>query len=71
MSIPISNALEIYDNKNKINVFQHINKFNSLSFLKPKVSQFPLLKIINLIPNQQSYFETILITINDHLVISI
>ena len=68
MSIPISNALEIYDNKNKINVFQHINKFNSLSFLKPKVSQFPLLKIINLIPNQQSYFETILITINDHLV---
>ena len=68
MSIPISNALEIYDNKNKINVFQHIIKFNSLSFLKPKVSQFPLLKIINLIPNQQSYFETILITINDHLV---
>ena len=68
MSIPISNALEIYDNKNKINVFQHINKFNSLSFLKPKVSQFPLLKIINIIPNQQSYFETILITINDHLV---
>ena len=40
-------------------------KSNS-QFLKKK--KFPLLSIIDLIPESSSYFETILITINDNLV---
>ena len=68
MTIPITNALQI----NKIDR-QNINKnllkkFNEIKFLVPKKKIFPLLSIIDLIPDETSYFETILITINDNLV---
>tara|TARA_B100000886_G_scaffold334279_1_gene289558 strand:+ start:4050 stop:5222 length:1173 start_codon:yes stop_codon:yes gene_type:complete len=68
MTIPITNALQI----NKIDR-QNINKnllkkFNEIKFLVPKKKIFPLLSIIDLIPDESSYFETILITINDNLV---
>tara|TARA_B100000989_G_scaffold131512_1_gene97608 strand:+ start:300 stop:1472 length:1173 start_codon:yes stop_codon:yes gene_type:complete len=68
MTIPITNALQI----NKIDR-QNINKnllkkFNEIKFLVPEKKIFPLLSIIDLIPDETSYFETILITINDNLV---
>ena len=68
MTIPIANALGI---KNKIDT-KHMNQnfknLNKINFLKPKIKHFPLLSIINLIPNRTSFFETILITLNDLLV---
>ena len=68
MTIPITNALQI----NEIDR-QNINKnllknFNEIKFLVPEKKKFPLLSIIDLIPESSSYFETILITINDNLV---
>ena len=68
MTIPITNALQI----NKVQR-QNINKnllkkFNEIKFLVPKKKIFPLLSLIDLIPENSSYFETILITINDNLV---
>ena len=68
MTIPIKNALDIYDKSSDKEIFLQIKKLNSLRFEKPQVKQFPLLSILDLIPNESSFFETILITINDNLV---
>ncbi len=68
MTIPICNALGIHEKSNNLNNLKYINKFNNLNFQIPDEKQFPLLSIIKLIPENNSYFETILITINDNLV---
>ncbi len=67
MEIPIANFLHAkYDNFASINKFNYSN-LNGLNFKKPKIKNFPLLKIIN---NKfyNSYFEIILVTANDQLV---
>ena len=68
MTIPIANALDIKNKK--INILNKSNylKLNKLNFEKPNIKKFPVLSIMNLIPERTSYFETILITINDTLV---
>ena len=68
MMIPISNALGIHNKINKDTFLENINELNNLKFQTPTIKQFPLLKILNIIPENPSYFETILITINDNLV---
>ncbi len=68
MSIPISNALNIITNTNKKIVTKKLYDFNKLKFLLPDKKKFPLLSIIPLIPNKPTYFETILVTLNDLLV---
>ena len=68
MSIPIANALGV---KNKQIEFLNKRKLlnlNKLTFEIPDMKKFPVLSIIDLIPEHASYFETILITINDTLV---
>ena len=68
MEIPIMNSLylkkelPIYENKD----FDY-NKLNGLNFIIPDIKKFPLLKIMNYKYNN-SYFEIILVTINDVLV---
>ena len=68
MEIPILNALYnnyenfSYNNKD----FNYLN-FNGLNFLKPENKNFPLLKILNYEYND-TYFEIILVIINDTLV---
>ena len=68
MKIPIFNYvcrdLEHKLNTNKIN----FNILNNLELKKPINKQFPLLKILNRIPENISLFETILISANDELV---
>tara|TARA_B100000989_G_scaffold234567_1_gene181356 strand:+ start:1173 stop:2345 length:1173 start_codon:yes stop_codon:yes gene_type:complete len=68
MIIPISNALNIkyrsHQNKTEFN----LKKLNNMKFIKPNYIQFPTLSIINKIPKRDSYFETILISLNDSLV---
>ena len=68
MSIPIANALGIYNKTLNNRINKQIYKLNNLKFEKPKMDQFPLLSIIDLIPEPNTFFETILITINDNLV---
>ena len=69
MEIPIMNSLYMnkrifnYDKKN-IN----LEVLNGLNFIKPDIKKFPVLKFLSMIANKPSYFETILITINDFLV---
>ena len=68
MIIPIANALGIDSKNNKKNIFKNLSKMNNLDFQKPNLKKFPLLKILKLIPENTSYFETILVTLNDELV---
>ena len=68
MSVPIINSL--YVNK----IFNYNDKdlnfsiLNGLNFLKPDIKKFPVIKLLKLLPNKNTYFETVLITINDYLV---
>ena len=68
MEIPIINSLykkkETFAYNNKDFFF---NKLNGLNFIKPSKINFPLLKILNY-KFGNTYFEIILITINDTLV---
>ena len=70
MSIPIGNA--IFDNyeyntkKNSENLL--LKKINTSNFFKPNKSQFPVLKFLDKITNDDSVFEIILIAANDELV---
>tara|TARA_B100002052_G_scaffold209738_1_gene191825 strand:- start:760 stop:1932 length:1173 start_codon:yes stop_codon:yes gene_type:complete len=68
MSIPIMNSL--YENKvfNYNDKSLNILKLNNLNFSKPNKKKFPVIKLINMLPKKNTYFETILITINDYLV---
>tara|TARA_Y100000590_G_scaffold91880_1_gene103818 strand:+ start:2461 stop:3648 length:1188 start_codon:yes stop_codon:yes gene_type:complete len=69
MEIPILNSLCLKNEEYNFD-YNEINfkKLNNMNFIKPKMGQFPLLKILNTIPPVDSYFETILISINDILV---
>ena len=68
MAVPIMNSL--YANK----LFDYNDKnlnfmlMNGLNFIKPDIKKFPVIKILNILPKKSTYFETILITINDYLV---
>ena len=68
MKIPIFNYV-CRDLKSKLNTNKINLKFlNNLELTKPIQKQFPLLKILNKIPENISLFETILISANDELV---
>ncbi len=69
MQIPIFNS--IFNNKNQnfyMNTKLNINKINNINFLKPDIEKYPFLKLYSKIKNNNSYFEIILLTINDYLV---
>tara|TARA_Y100000741_G_scaffold336643_1_gene295388 strand:- start:1609 stop:2784 length:1176 start_codon:yes stop_codon:yes gene_type:complete len=69
MEIPIINSL--YMNKSIINYDKKNINFevlNGLNFIKPDIKKFPVLKLLRMVSNKPSYFETILTTINDFLV---
>ncbi len=69
MDIPIYNS--IYDVSSNINYNTKdldIKKINKLSLMKPNSKKFSTLNILNLIPDKDSLFETVLITTNDVLV---
>ena len=68
MKIPIFNYV-CRDLKHKLNTNKiNFNVLNNLELQKPINKQFPLLKMLNRIPENISLFETILISANDELV---
>ena len=68
MKIPIFNS--IYQNINKtINSKRlDIKKLNNLNLKSVDTNRFPLLKVLNFIPNQNTLFETVVVSANDELV---
>ena len=67
MEIPIANALHLNTNNYIHNNKFDFTKLNGINFMKPKINKFPLLKILNY-KFQNSYFEIILVSLNDALV---
>jgi 1-deoxy-D-xylulose-5-phosphate reductoisomerase len=68
MKIPIFNSLYLNQNKKIISKNVNLNLLNDLEISKPNLKQFPLLKILNKLPEFNSLYETALITINDFFV---
>tara|TARA_B100000575_G_C22946845_1_gene547762 strand:- start:173 stop:712 length:540 start_codon:yes stop_codon:yes gene_type:complete len=68
MKIPIFNS--IYNNKDKIYKSKKINLklLNNLNFNKVDTKKYPLIKILKDVPNKNTLFETLLVSINDELV---
>ena len=69
MDIPIYNSIYENDKKwiyssNKLN----LKKINNLNLTYPDYKKFKSLNLLKLIPEKDSLFETILITVNDELV---
>ena len=69
MAVPIMNSL--YTNYKAYSYNDGNLKFdylNGLNFINPDEKKFPVIKILSKVKNNSSYFETILISINDYLV---
>ena len=45
-----------------------LSKLNNLGLSKIDKNQFPLTKILSKLPNKETLFETVIVTINDYLV---
>jgi len=69
MKIPIFNSLYYDENKVYKSNILDFDILNNLNFKKVDLSKFPLVKILNILPKNPSLYETILITINDYLVL--
>ena len=68
MKIPIFNSL-YSDNIKKIDSKKiNISTLNNLNFNKVNLKKFPIVKIIRLLPNGDSLFETVIVSANDCLV---
>ncbi len=69
MKIPIFNALHSGDKFKKFNTKKlDMNKLNNLDFSSPDLNKFPCLKILKILPEKNSLFETVLVTVNDEVV---
>ena len=68
MEIPIFNTL--YDNNLKSIKTEKLNlkNLNDLELSKIDIKKFPLIKILKKLPNENSLFETVLVSANDELV---
>ena len=67
MEIPIFNTL--YSNSKILKTNElDIKYINNLEFFKLDVRKYPVVKILNNLPNKSSLFETIIVSTNDQLV---
>ncbi len=68
MSVPIINSLYVNKIFNYNDKDVNFSLLNGLNFIKPDIKKFPVINLLRLLPKKITYFETILITINDYLV---
>ena len=68
MKIPIFNSIyPKYEKKIKSKSFD-LKKMNCLNFQKIELKRYPLVKIISMLSNNSSLFETVIVSANDALV---
>ena len=68
MSIPIYNTLYQKCDKNISSNKINLNYLNNPILSKPNANKFPVIKLLNILPENESLFETVLVTANDELV---
>ena len=69
MKIPIHNSLYSIDDKKYDSKDLNLETLNNLTLKKVDTKKFFLVKLIDKLPKHSSLYETILITINDYLVL--
>ena len=69
MKIPIHNSLYMPENKNYRSKSLNLIALNNLNLKNVDLVKFPLVKILNNLPDYPSLYETVLISINDYLVL--
>ena len=68
MTIPIFNSLYPNFQKKIESKGLDLSIINNLDFKKTNIKKFPVLKILNNLPNNHSLFETVIVSVNDKLV---
>ena len=68
MKIPIFNSIYDGDNKNYKSKKININFLNNLDLNKVDNKKYPLIKILKMLSNNNTLFETLLVSTNDELV---
>ncbi len=68
MQIPIFNSIYFNTNHNIKTNKINFNELNNLNFKKVDKTKFPIVKILNMLPNKNSLYETALVAANDELV---
>ncbi len=68
MTIPIYNSIYYKKEKPFMSKPLNLSTLNNLNLMKIEKNKFPLIKILDKLPNQPSLFETVIITVNDYLV---
>ena len=69
MSIPIQNSIEILKNKFFLSKGLNFKILNKINFSKVNLKKFPLVKLLRKLPNENTLYETILLSINDFFVL--
>jgi 1-deoxy-D-xylulose-5-phosphate reductoisomerase len=68
MKVPIFNTLFLDENRKLITNKININFLNNLNLKNVNSTQFPMTKLLNLLPDNHSLFETVIVAANDKLV---
>jgi 1-deoxy-D-xylulose-5-phosphate reductoisomerase len=68
MKIPIFNTLYENNDKKLYSKAIDINSLNNLNFKSIELKRFPMVKLLNILPQKQSLFETVVVSANDTLV---
>ncbi len=70
MQIPIANSIYIGETNKKFIKSKKIdlNILNSLNLQNVNIKKFPVVKLLDIMSNQNSLFDTVLVSINDELV---
>ena len=68
MKIPIFNTLYFNSDQKLKTKNIDINNLNNLNFQKVNLKRYPVIKLLNFLPNKPSLFETVIVSANDTLV---
>jgi 1-deoxy-D-xylulose-5-phosphate reductoisomerase len=68
MTIPIFNSLYQNNEKSIKSKKVNITLLNGLNFENINIKKFPVVKLINILPENESLFETVIVSANDCLV---
>jgi 1-deoxy-D-xylulose-5-phosphate reductoisomerase len=68
MKIPIHNSIHLFDKKKIKSKSLNFDILNNLEFKKINHKKFPLIKILSILPEKNSLYETALVSVNDYFV---
>ncbi len=68
MKIPIFNTIYFNTNKNFKTTNINIKSLNNLNFSNVNLKRYPMVKLLNILPEKSSLFETVIVSANDTFV---